>query len=160
MRLEVGRIDKAHGLFGEVIVTLLSDRTERLDPGAELETDEGILTVAASRPHQHRFLVSFAEITTREDAQQARGVVLYGDPLEDPDALWVHELVGQSVLDTDGVHLGVVESVEANPASDLLVLESGGLVPLTFFVERRDDGSLVVDPPEGLFDPIDAGPQS
>ncbi len=47
---------------------------------------------------------------------------------------------------------GRVESVQANPASDLLVLDTGPLVPLRFVVEQRD-GTVVVDAPEGLFDP-------
>jgi hypothetical protein len=44
--------------------------------------------------------------------------------------------------------------VEANPASDLLVVEIAGrevLVPSVFVVERRD-GGIVIDPPEGLLD--------
>jgi 16S rRNA processing protein RimM len=44
-----------------------------------------------------------------------------------------------------------VESVQANPASDLLVLEDGGLIPLTFLVSH-EDGRVVVDPPAGLLD--------
>ena len=36
-RLEVGRIGRAHGLRGEVAVTLSSDRTERVAVGARLE---------------------------------------------------------------------------------------------------------------------------
>ena len=156
MKLEIGQIDKAHGLHGEVIVTLLTDRTERLDVGSELLIDDGLLTVAASRPHQHRFLVKFDEIATREDAQAARGTTLYGHPLEDPDVLWVHDLVGKPVIDTAGVALGMVIGVEENPASDLLVLADGGLVPLAFFVTTTDEGTIVVDPPEGLFDPINA----
>jgi len=46
---------------------------------------------------------------------------------------------------------GHVASVEANPASDLLVLESGALVPLVFVV-GRELGRLVVDPPAGLLE--------
>ena len=41
MRLEVGKIDKPHGVHGDVVVTLLSDRTERLDVGAVLFRDDG-----------------------------------------------------------------------------------------------------------------------
>ena len=33
MLLEVGRITKAFGVRGEVLVALTSDRTSRLDPG-------------------------------------------------------------------------------------------------------------------------------
>ena len=157
MRLEVGKIDKAHGVQGDVVVTLLSDRTERLDVGAVLFRDDGFeFTVKKSRPHQHRFIVEFAEIRGREAADAARGTMLFGDPIEDPDTLWVHELIGAAVVDVDGNSLGMTVSVLENPASDLLVLEDDSLIPLTFLVERLEDGTLVVDPPEGLFDPIDA----
>ncbi len=149
--LEVGRVAKAHGLRGEVIVSLSTDRTERLDPGTVLSSDVGDLTVVTAQPHQHRFIVQFDGVYSREAAEALHGVVLRAEPLDDPDALFVHELIGMRVLDTAGVELGVVESIEQNPASNLLVLESGGLIPLRFLVERRDD-ALVVDPPAGILD--------
>ena len=49
------------------------------------------------------------------------------------------------------VEHGAVTSVEVNPASDLLVLDGGGLVPLIFVTERAD-GRITVDAPDGLFD--------
>ena len=52
----------------------------------------------------------------------------------------------------EGSAVGTVESVQANPGSDLLVLDGGALVPVVFVVERRDDGAVVVDLPEGLLD--------
>ena len=156
MRLEVGKIDKPHGVHGDVVVTLLSDRTERLDVGAVLFRDDGFqFTVNKSRPHQHRFIVEFAQIRGREAAEAARGIMLFGDPIDDPDTVWVHDLIDASVIDLDGNELGEVESVLENPASDLLVLRDQKLIPLTFFVEQRGDGTIVVDPPHGLFDPID-----
>jgi 16S rRNA processing protein RimM len=78
-------------------------------------------------------------------------VVLTAEPLDDPAVLWVHELVGAEVVAPDGTRLGVVAAVEANPASDLLVLDGGGLVPLTFLVSA-EEGRVVVDPPAGLLD--------
>jgi 16S rRNA processing protein RimM len=66
----------------------------------------------------------------------------------------VHELVGAKVFDIDGAELGSVAAVEANPASDLLVLQDGGLIPLRFVIESDlAAGTLVVDIPEGLLDP-------
>ena len=144
-------------MHGDVVVTLLTDRTERLDVGSVLFRDDGFeFEVTASRPHQHRFIVRFSQIVGRNEADEFRGTVLFGDPIEDPDVLWVHDLIGAPVVDLDGTALGTVESVLENPASDLLVLEDESLVPLTFFVEQRDDRTIVVDPPPGLFDPIDA----
>jgi hypothetical protein len=34
----------------------------------------------------------------------------------------------------------------------MLVLDNGALVPVAFVVEQRDDTTVVIDPPEGLFD--------
>ena len=149
--LEVGRVAKAHGLRGEVIVALSTDRTERLDPGTVLSTDDGELTVVTSQPHQRRWIVQFAGVESREAAEALHGLVLRAEPLDDPDALFVHELIGSEVVDEAGTVLGTVESVEQNPASNLLVLDSGGLIPLRFLVERRGD-CLVVEVPQGLLD--------
>ena len=100
--------------------------------------------------------MSFEGIDDRTTAERLRGTVLTGDPLEsagedEGDELWVHRLVGSEMLDPAGKVLGRVVAVEANPASDLLVLESGALVPMVFVVEAAD-GRVVVDPPAGLLD--------
>ncbi len=56
------------------------------------------------------------------------------------------------VEDTAGTELGTVVSVEANPASDLLVLDGGGLIPLRFVVESVPGTRITVDLPDGLLD--------
>ena len=149
--LEVGRITKPHGIKGEVIVRLVSDRAERVAPGFVLQSDRGPLTVESSRPHQRDWIVAFEGVPDRNTAETMRGLMLRAEPLDDPDVLWVHELVGSRVVETDGTDRGVVTAVEANPASDLLVLDSGALVPLTFVVST-EPGGVVIDPPAGLFD--------
>lgn len=149
--LEVGRIAKAHGLKGEVIVRLLSDRVERLAPGSVLMTAKGPLTVERSARHQDKWRVAFAGVTDRNGAEALHGTVLLGEPIEDPDALWIHELIGAEVVDAAGAHIGTVQAVEANPAHDILVLDGDRLVPLTFVVDHVP-GRLVVELPEGIFD--------
>ena len=150
--LEVGRVHKPHGVRGEVIVSLLTDRLERIAPGAVLFAGDRELRVVASRPHQKHHIVSFAGVDTREAAEALHGMALLAEPLDDDEELWVHELIGAPVVAVDGSAVGTVEAVQANPASDLLVLEGGALVPVVFVVERRDDGAVVVDLPEGLLD--------
>jgi 16S rRNA processing protein RimM len=150
--LEVGRVTKAHGLRGEVIVSLITDRYERVAPGARLRAGERVLEVESSRPHQKHFIVAFVGVANRDDADALQGQVLAAEPLDDPGELWVHELIGAPVRSTDGSSFGTIDAVQANPASDLLVLDTGALVPVVFVVERCDDGTVVIDPPEGLFD--------
>jgi 16S rRNA processing protein RimM len=151
-RLEVGRIGRAHGLKGEVSVTLSSDRLERLAVGSVLFAEDRPLVVTATRPHSGRWLVCFEGIDDRTAAEQLLGVVLTGEALPaEADELWVHELIGAAVRDASGRDLGTVRSVEANPASDLLVLDGDVLVPITFVVDQGP-GFVVIDPPEGLLD--------
>lgn len=150
--LEVGRIGKPHGLCGEVVVTSITDRDERWTPGSVFETDQGPLAIASSRPHQGRWLVRFDGTADRSEAEALRGLVLRAEALDDPATLWVHELIGCTVVDRAGLVRGTVESVEENPASDLLVLDSGALVPARFIVGTPVDGRVEVDDPDGLFD--------
>ncbi|NNN07992.1 MAG: 16S rRNA processing protein RimM [Acidimicrobiaceae bacterium] len=152
--LEVGRIVKAHGLKGQVIVDFWTDRRERREPGTKLTTPRGVLTVRSAAPHQERFLVWFEEISTREEADAARGTVLSAPKLEidDDDVIWIDELFGASVVDEQGVLRGVVVDVESNPASDLLVLDSGALIPLTFVTSVEANTLIEVEVPEGLFE--------
>ena len=150
--LEVGRIIKAQGLKGQVLVDLWSDRTERLAPGSELLTERGALRVTASIAHQRRFIVTFEGLDTREKAEQWRGVVLSAARLDDESVIWIDQLYDAEVFDAAGVRRGVVVGVEANPASDLLVLDSGALVPLTFVTTVEANVRIDVDVPEGLFE--------
>ncbi len=150
--LEVGHIVKPHGLGGEVIVALTTNRHERVAPGSVLRAGHRELRVDRSAPHRGRFIVSFLGVTGIDAAEALRGTELFAAPLEDPDVLWVHELIGSRVEDVAGRVLGTVEAVEANPASDLLVLEGGVLIPLTFVVSSEPGQRIVVDVPDGLVD--------
>ena len=151
--LEVGRIGKAHGLRGEVTVSLTTDRTERVEPGAVLHAGDRSLTVVSSRPHQGRWIVAFDGVAGRDAAEALRGDVLRAEPLDDPDALWVHDLVGAEVVTTEGTSCGRVTEVIANPAHDILQLDSGRLVPVVFVVDESGlPDRLVIDPPAGLVD--------
>ncbi len=151
--LEVGRITKAFGVRGEVLVALSSDRLERLDPGAVLQTDRGPLTVVSSARHHDRWIVQFDGFYDRDGAEAWRGLLLRAEPVEGDDdgVLWVHELIGRLVVLADGTPVGTITEVHGNPASDLLVLDSGALVPVVFIIDQ-EAGRIVIDPPEGLFD--------
>jgi hypothetical protein len=65
------------------------------------------------------------------------------------------------LVEVDGTRRGRCISVIDNPAADLLELESGALVPVTF-VESVVSGVITVDVPEGLFSlhEPESGPES
>lgn len=153
--LEVGRLGRAHGVKGGIVVTLVTDRLERVRPGARLHDGHGWRTVASSRAlPQGKWMVQFDDVPDRNAAEALGGRTLWGEPLQDDDALWVHDLIGAHVVDQTGVDRGVCVAVIDNPANDLLELDTGHLVPVTF-VESVADGVITVDTPDGLFDLLD-----
>jgi len=150
--LEVGRILRAHGLRGEVVVRFTSDRQERRAPGAVVGGPRGDLTVERSRPASGGdWVVKYVEIPDRAGAEAMRGAVLRAEAIVDPDELWVHELLGAVVVDQDGCERGTVHEVHEGNVADLLVLDTGHLVPVTFVV-GKEPGRILVDTPEGLFE--------
>jgi 16S rRNA processing protein RimM len=137
---------------GDVVIDLITDRTERLAPGSVLQSDRGPFEVIAARPHQGKWIVQLKGMVDRAQVEDLRGLVLRAEPIADDEgALWVHELIGSEVTLADGTIVGTVAEVEANPASDLLVLGDGRLVPIVF-VTTTEPGRVTIDPPDGLLD--------
>jgi len=168
MLLVVGRVGRAHGLRGEVLVDVRTDSPElRLAPGAVLSTDPGSagpLTVATGRVHSGRLLLHFAGIGDRSAAEALRGVLLLAeiDPdvlPDDQDEWYDHQLVGLDVVLTDGERVGEVREVLHLPGHDVLaVTRPDGtevLVPFVSQIVPEVDLSanrLLVTPPPGLLD--------
>ncbi len=150
--LSVGHLRRPHGLRGDVYVQLTTDRTDRLDAGSELFGGGRTFTVEHSRRAGNgRLIAKFAEIADRTEAERLVNTELFAAPIDDPDALWVHDLIGKPVVDQDDVDRGACVAVVDNPAAPLLELADGALVP-TNFVVAVDDSTIRVDVPDGLFE--------
>ena len=153
--LEVGRITRPHGTRGDVLVLLTTNRTERLMTGAVLASADREFVVRTARSHKGTWIVTFDGVGDRNAAEAVSGTVLYAEPIDDPEELWMHELIGAVVIDQHDTRRGVVVRVVQNPASDLLELDSGALVPVIFVTELTPGERIAVDVPDGIFDPMD-----
>jgi 16S rRNA processing protein RimM len=169
MQIAVGQIARAHGIRGEVTVVVRTDDPDvRFVPGTTLATeppDRGPLTVAATRWHSGRLLVTFAGVGDRNGAEELRGTVLVLDSAEipapdDPDEFYDHQLIGLGVVTAAGDAVGEVTDV-LHHGQDLLVVRRGpgagaeALVPFVSAIVTDVDvagGRLVIDPPPGLLD--------
>jgi 16S rRNA processing protein RimM len=153
--LEIARIGKPHGLRGEVHVWPITDRDERFAPGARAQLGDRELVVVRARRQGDHWVVLYEGVEDRTAAVRLNGGVLTAEPLGPlPEGeFWIHELIGCTVRDQHGIDRGVVEAVQENPAHDLLVLDSGALVPITF-LRTKDAGAIVVDVPDGLFEEL------
>ena len=168
MQLVIGRIARAHGIRGEVVVEVTTDEPDlRFVEGGVLATDpadRGPLTIEAARPHQGRLIIGFAGVLDRDGAEALRGVRLCVEsadlpPPTDPDEYHDFQLVGLRAVDLAGGDLGEVTEVRHGPGADLLVLRrtAGGtaLVPFVKAIVPSVDlagGRVVLSPPEGLLD--------
>lgn len=134
---------------------LTTDRRDRVAVGAQFHARDGLITVRSSRVlGNDRIIARFDVFDDRTQAERWINVELFAAPIDDPDALWVHEMIGKQVVDQHGVARGVCVVILANPAAEILELDSGALVPSNF-VTSLDGGTILVEVPDGLFELID-----
>jgi len=163
----VGRVARAHGIRGQVIVQVETDfPLERFRPGAELFINRGgvpePITLTTARFHRERPVIGIGGVDDMNGAQALAGTELR-IPRERLVALpagtfYHHDLVGCSVETRAGESLGVVEKVEGTWGGSRLVVGTPRgeiLVPLADPICSTIDLAarrIVIDPPEGLVD--------
>lgn len=161
MKLNVGRIGKAHGIMGEATIEVRTDEAEnRFAIGATLQTqNHGDLTVASARVHNGILLLAFEGIEDRNGIEALRNELLYTEvdidaPGIDEDDYHVLQLIGCKAYLIDGDEYGEVIEVLNLPGQDVLVIKSDSgeslipfvrqLVPIVDVKARR----MTVIPPE------------
>jgi 16S rRNA processing protein RimM len=125
----VGRVRKAHGIRGEVVVEVITDAPDavfatgkRLFAGTasgDIALSRAELHITTTRPFNDGLLVGFAEIPERNAAEMWRGryLLLPADeiPPPDDDEVYLHDLLGMRVeLPTEEV-VGTVEELYELP---------------------------------------------
>jgi 16S rRNA processing protein RimM len=163
----VGRIARAHGIRGQVIVDLETDfPNERFRPGAEVFIERSgtvqALTVTSVRFQRGRPVLGIAGVETMNHAEALAGFELRV-PMEQLASLpggtfYRHELVGCRVETRAGESIGTVERVEGPLERSRLVVASARgevLIPLVTAICVAIDPHakrIVIDAPEGLLE--------
>lgn len=136
----VGRIGRAHGLSGHVIVHPDTDNPRRFRAGASIDASGRMLTVVSSTPVDGGIRVRFEGVDDRTAAESLRGTVLRISEGErrrlHADEYWPEELIGLRVVETDGREVGTVTGHVEGIAQDRLVIAGpGGEVEIPFVAE-------------------------
>lgn len=165
--LLVGRVARAHGNRGEVIVNLETDFAEqRFTLGAVLFVGGASpvpRTITAVRFHQGRPVIALEGVETMNDAEALAGSDLRMRASSLPPlpegTFYRHDLVGCQVRDIQDRIIGTVTAVEGPmDRSHLVVQRPGGgeaLIPLVAEICERVEPvtrRIVVNPPEGLIE--------
>lgn len=163
----VGRIARAHGVRGAVIVNPETDFPEaRFRPGSavwvlrvgRLER----LQMQTVRWHDGRPIISFAGVDSIEAAEQLAGAELRVPVAQLAELgaglFYRHDLIGCRVVTTESVEVGVVAEVEGSRDASRLVVRAENediLVPLAQEICLEIDlraRRIVIAAPEGLLE--------
>lgn len=171
----VGRVRKAHGVRGELVVEALTGAPETVlaagrrlfggtPDGRPLRTPRE-LTVRRASPFKGGWILSLTSIDDRNEADLWRDRTLLAPQGELPppadDEVYYHDLIGLRVELPDGTHLGEVADLfelpqglafdvrRAPPATGTVLLLYRPEVVAEVDLARR---VVVVTPPEGLLE--------
>jgi 16S rRNA processing protein RimM len=168
----VGRVRKAHGIRGELLVEPITDAPDtvfvsgrRLFAGTatgDPSPDGQELHITSVRQHMESVRLTIREVPDRSAAELWRGRFLLAprDELPPPadDEVYLHELIGMRVVHVDGRALGEVVDTYDLPQGLMLDVRPTNGGP-TYFIPWREE--ILVDvnesarvisvrPPEGL----------
>jgi 16S rRNA processing protein RimM len=177
LELIVGRVVKAHGISGELVVDIRTDDpAARFSSGNTLRAKlsrgggERSYAIESAREHGGRLLVRLVGVTDRDAADALRGTLFVVDSadlpeIEEADTYYDHQLEGLLVRTTMGQQVGVVAEVLHTAAGELLAVRPAAdaagaenrevLVPFVTAIVTSvslDDRVVEIDPPEGLLD--------
>ena len=168
----VGRVRKAHGIRGELLVEPITDAPDTIFvPGRRLfagtatgdPSPDGLeLHITAVRQHMESVRLTIAEVPDRSAAELWRGrfLLVPSDELPPPaeDEVYLHDLLGMRVMHLDGRALGEIADTYELPQGLMLDVRPVNGGP-TYFIPWRDEVLVHVDeaarivtvnPPEGL----------
>lgn len=175
----VGRVRKAHGVRGELVVEPISDEPDAVfAPGRRffVGDEEGrpdargtTVEVVGARPFKDGFLVTFAGIEDRNAADLWRDRYLLIPESELPapaeGEIYLHDVPGMRVELPDGTLVGRVTTVWELPQGLMLDVvrepaaeNARGTTVMIPYDERtvhrvdRDQRRIIVDVPDGLLD--------
>ncbi len=131
--LAVGRIVRAHGLHGELSMTIMTEFPERFETtelfylGNEFEAEPYHLK--SYRRHQDNLLLTLDEVDDRTQAEQLCGLFVQvpieeAVPLSEGD-YYLYQLLGLQVITTTGETLGVIDDILETGANDVYIVKNG-----------------------------------
>jgi 16S rRNA processing protein RimM len=158
----VARLGRPHGLDGYLGLYVDEADIVYFDPGNLVFIKDRHHTVQALRRVDRGFQVQFEGFTSREVAEDIRGLEIEVETRRKlgPDEFWPEDLVGLEARSADGSQFGFVVAFTPGAAQDRIVIDIGGdrfEIPfISEFVPVVDieAGYLEVRPIPGLIEPL------
>lgn len=157
----IGKITGTFGIKGELKIFTESDFTDfRFRVGAPLILKKGRLTkkvtVSSMRYNQKHILITINELYDINEVLDLVGLDIYSEeevPLKD-DEIYLDDLVGLKVYNTEGEYLGIINDLITIPSSDILEVINDNqkiLIPyVDDYIVTIDEEKVIINEVEGL----------
>jgi 16S rRNA processing protein RimM len=161
--LMVGKLRRAHGVGGEILMDINTHFPERLQAGKTIYIGERHqeYKIENIRSANKNLIIKFAEVNTPEEVVQFRNQLVYvssaGLPRLPEGEYYHHQLLGLRVLTENGEEIGTIDDILETGANDVYVIKQNNrqelLVPAIFDVViaySLEEGKIIVRLPEYL----------
>ncbi len=128
--LAVGKLRRAHGIQGEMLMDILTDFPERLRKGKTLYVGDGheSIKLISVRGHDQALLVAFEGFDSPEAVARFRNQFVYvvasSLPVLPEGRYYIHQIVHMTVKNEEGQVLGEVSEVIQTGANDVYVVKT------------------------------------
>lgn len=126
--LTIGKLQRTHGVKGEIVMDILTDFPERISSGNTVYIGQKHMeyTIASIRPTSDKLLVSFNGFTDCDQVSILRNQYIY-IKTEDANLLpegefYHHEIIGMQVFDESGTNIGSIKEILVTGANDVYVI--------------------------------------
>lgn len=148
----------AHGIRGDVKIKSLTATPSAFATYGPLTASDGrSFEITRSKPATDHFICTLKNVTDRNQAETLKGIELLVAreklPKLPEGEFYLSDLNGKDLV-TDGKSLGPIVGFQNYGAGDLMELQSGELIPVTFI--KTVDEKVLVDLPEGYLDEAEA----
>lgn len=126
--LVVGSLRRPHGVRGEMVMEVITDFPERLEPNTKVFVGDSHqpMTLAGARFHGEGLLIKFKGVDTPETAGRYRNQLVYVTTADRPrlpkGQYYHHELIGFAVVDEDDKAIGTLTEIIQTRANDVYVV--------------------------------------
>jgi len=128
--LVVGKLLHPHGLRGEILMEVVTDFPERLQPGITIYVGETHrpLQIRSRRWHRDSLLLAFESFKDPEASGELRNQWIFVRAADRPELpegeYYHHQLLGLRVVSDDGRELGKMAGILETGANDVYVIIS------------------------------------
>jgi 16S rRNA processing protein RimM len=147
----IGRIMGPHGIRGAVKLQSFAAVAADIGNYGPLTSADGrVFTILKLKPAKDHFIADLKEVRDRTAAEALPNTELFVAreklPAPAEGEFYLADLIGKPVV-ANGKTMGIVSGIQNFGAGDLLELDNGELVPVTFASSVED--AVTVDLPEG-----------